>query len=146
MVIDTRPQAGDGFEILERGRIGRHDAVLARSESPDPHRFAIYVRPESDRRFAARPFKEGHALVLLGFAPRPRCRFFVRGCALAGGFELLLPEWTESDGEVRARALFASLQDGLAGVLEGVADAVAAGQDLGLTPIPPSAPVRQSPG
>lgn len=146
MVIDTRPQAGDGFEILVRGRIGRHDAVLARSEGPEPHRFAIYVRPESDRRFATRPFKEGHALILLGFAPRPRCRFFVRGCALAGGFELLLPEWTESDREARARALFARLQDGLSGVLDGVADGVAAGQDLGLTPIPPSAPARQSPG
>lgn len=140
MVIDTRPQAGDGFEILERGRIGRHDAVLARSEGPDPQHFAIYVRPESDRRFATRPFKEGHALVLLGFAPRPRCRFFVRGCALAGGFELLLPEWTEEVGEARARALFAKLQDGLEGVLDQVTEAIARGQDLGLAPVQPSIP------
>lgn len=141
MVIDTRPQAGDGFEVLASGRIGRHDGVLARSEGRAPHRYAIYVRPESDRRFGTRPFKEGHGLVLLGFAPRPRCKFFVRGCALAGGFELLLPDDGDADGEDRARALFARLQHGLEDVLDRIADAVAAGQDLGLAPIPP-APAR----
>lgn len=139
MVIDTRPQAGDGFEVLVRGRIGRHDAVLARSEGPSPHRYAIYVRPETERRFNRRAFKEGHALMLLGFAPRPRCKFFVRGCALAGGFELLLPANTGEDEEARARALFAKLQEGLEAVLDRVADAIAAGQDLGLAPAPPSA-------
>lgn len=140
MVIDTRPQAGDGFEILVRGRIGRHEAVLARSEGPAPHRYAIYVRPEPERRFGRRAFKEGHALMLLGFAPRPRCKFFVRGCALAGGFELLLPTNQGSDGESSARGLFARLQDGLEGVLDRVADAIAVGQDLGLTPVPPPTP------
>ena len=135
MVIDTRPQAGDGFEVLVRGSFGRHDAVLARSEGKAPHRFAIYVRPESDRRFGRRAFKEGHALILLGFAPRPRCKFFVRGCALAGGFELMLPEATEAT----ARDLFARLQDRLETVLDRVADGIAAGQDLGLAPAPPSA-------
>jgi hypothetical protein len=139
MVIDTRPQAGDGFEILVRGRIGRHDAVLARSEGPAPHSFAIYVRPESDRRFSQRTFKEGHALMLLGFAPRPRCKFFVRGCALAGGFELIVPTIGGPGGEDRARALFAALQDGLDSILDRIADAIAAGQDLGLAPTPPSA-------
>ena len=140
MVIDTRPQAGDGFEALLRGRIGRHDAVLARSEGPAPHRFAIYVRPEPERRFGRRAFKEGHALMLLGFAPRPRCKFFVRGCALAGGFELMLPAMRDSDEEARARKLFAGLQEGLEAVLDRVADAVAAGQDLGLAPVPPPTP------
>lgn len=140
MVIDTRPQAGDGFQILVRDRIGRHDAVLARSEGPAPHRFAIYVRPEPDRRFSRRAFKEGHALMLLGFAPRPRCKFFVRGCALAGGFELLLPANPDSDEESSARELFAQLRDGLEAVLDRVADAIAAGQDLGLAPVPPPAP------
>ncbi len=140
MVIDTRPQAGDGFQILVRDRIGRHDAVLARSEGPAPHRFAIYVRPEPDRRFGRRAFKEGHALMLLGFAPRPRCKFFVRGCALAGGFELLLPAKADPDEESSARELFARLGDGLEAVLDRVADAIAAGQDLGLAPVPPPAP------
>lgn len=140
MVIDTRPQAGDGFEVLVRGRIGRHDAVLARSVGPAPHRFAIFIRPESERRFSRRAFKEGHALILLGFAPRPRCRFFVRGCALAGGFELLLPAEQDPDGEARARELFAKLQEGLECVLDRVADGIAAGEDLGLTPVPPSVP------
>lgn len=140
MVIDARPQAGDGFEILLSGRIGRHDAVLARSEGPAPHRFAIYVRPESDPRFGRRPFKEGHALMLLGFAPRPRCKFFVRGCALAGGFELVLPVRAADEAEASARELFARLQGGLEGVLDRVAGAVADGQDLGLAPVPPPPP------
>lgn len=140
MVIDTRPQAGDGFEILVRGHIGRHDAVLARSEGSAPHRFAIYVRPEPERRFGRRVFKEGHGLMLLGFAPRPRCKFFVRGCALAGGFELLLPANPAANGESSARELFARLQDGLEAVLDRVADAIAAGQDLGLVPVPPPVP------
>ena len=135
MVIDTRPQAGDGFEVLVRDSFGRHDAVLARSEGAAPHRFAIYVRPESNRRFGRRAFKEGHALILLGFAPRPRCKFFVRGCALAGGFELMLPEETEAT----ARELFARLRDGLETVLDRVAGGIAAGQDMGLAPVPPSA-------
>ena len=137
MVIDSRPRAGDGFEALQIGRIGRHDAVLARSEGPAPHRYAIYVRPESDRRFAQRAFKEGHALMLLGFAPRPRCKFFVRGCALAGGFELILPPPAGPAGEADARALFERLQEGLSPILDRLADGVAGAEDLGLTVSPP---------
>ncbi len=140
MVIDSRPRAGDGFEALQIGQFGRHDAVLARSEEPTPQRYAIYIRPESDRRFARRAFKEGHALMLLGFAPRPRCKFFVRGCALAGGFELILPPAAAPDGEPAARELFERLQQGLAPVLDRVADAVADAEDLGLVPAPPRPP------
>ena len=140
MVLDTRPRAGDGYSAIATGNFGRHDAVLARSDGPSPHAFAIYIRPQVAPRFQAALFKEGHALMMLGFAPRPRCKFFVVGCALAGGFELVLEDLGESDRESAARSLFDKLQEELEPLLDQIADQMTHGRKLGLPtrlPTPP---------
>ncbi len=130
---DPRPRSGDGYSAIEIGTFGRHDAVLARSDGPPPHRFAVYVRPQQDPGLAQRAFKEGHVLMLLGFRPRARCKFFAVGCALAGGFELLLDQAPGKVPEADARALFARLAADLAPILDQVAWQMASASDLGLS-------------
>ena len=121
---------GDGTAI-KRASVGRLDAMLSQAGSDGIR--AIHVRLRPAARSFGRRFREGDALRLLGFTPRPECHFFPVGCFYGGCYYRVLGD------EAPAEEIF----DKVVGGLTSTVDLVAFG---GHSRIPPCANAALSVG
>ena len=115
----------EGGVVLKRESVGRLDAILSQASPEAGGVRAIHVRLRPAARSFGRRFREGDALRLLGFTPRPECHFFPVGCFYGGCYYRVLDESAADE-------LFDKVVAGLTGTVESLVQAAWSAEDIGL--------------
>ena len=132
-IRSVEPAHAEGTLEERRGAQGKLELVLTRTPGDSGDVFALHARIRPGARSFGRQFREGDALRLLGFVPRPECRLYPVACFYGGCYCLVLEPTADEAAVEKYHELFDGALAGLGPAVDGLVQAAWAVEDLGLS-------------
>jgi hypothetical protein len=128
----TDGHTGTAQHELKRGSKGRIEAVLSLLDTGEKQIYVLHLRFLPQVRTLRRRFREGDALRLLGFTPRPDCPFFPVQCFYAGCYYRELGEGPDEAARETYKRTFDQALDNLATIIEHFLAGAWLAEEIGL--------------